>query len=119
MTEKKLRSKKGETLVETLIAVLICCLALAALSTVMSSAGNMMKTSADKFDAYYVCNESLSYPNGQSGKEGTVTVSLKKGSVTTQIPLGPSETGVTTIPVTYFVNLEAGTKNPVASYYSR
>ena len=118
MTEKKLRSKKGETLVETLIAVLICCLALAALSTVMSSAGNMMKTSADKLDAYYVCNESLSYPNGQSGREGTVTVSLK-GSGTTQIPLGPSETGVTTIPVTYFVNLEAGTNNPVASYYSR
>ena len=118
MIRKKFRSQKGETLVETLIAVLICSLALAALATVMSAAGNMMKTSADKFDAYYDCNESLSHPDGQSGEEGTVTVSLK-GTGNNEIRLSPSESSDNSIPVKYFVNLEAGTKNPVASYYAR
>lgn len=112
MMRKKLKNKKGETLVETLIAVLICCLAMAALSSVMASAGNMMHSAEEHYEAYYARNSVISNPGSESGTSGTVAVT----SAGTPLKLSP-DADAGGIDVEYYVNTEAGEKNTVTVYY--
>lgn len=112
MMREKLKNKKGETLVETLIAVLVCCLAMAALSSIMASAGNMMSTAEKRYEAYYARNSVLSNPEGESGTAGTVTVT----SAGTPLKLSPEEEAGG-IAVEYYVNSEAGQAHAVTAYY--
>lgn len=51
--KKRLRSQKGETIAEVLIAMLISALALTMLAVMISSTLSMVSRSKDKMDEYY------------------------------------------------------------------
>lgn len=70
----KIRSTKGETISETLVALLIAALALVMLAGVVSSASRIVTQSRESLDAYYdECDEMvLSY--GSGGSTGSVTI---------------------------------------------
>ena len=59
--KKKLRSKAGESITETLVALLISALALVMLAGAISSASGMITKSRTKLDRYYSANESMAY----------------------------------------------------------
>ena len=52
----KLRGQAGESLAETLMAVLVITLALTILAGMIGAAGNMVKTSEAKMNEYYESN---------------------------------------------------------------
>ena len=49
----KLHSRSGETIAETLVALLIAAIALTMLAGMITATTNMVKTSEDKMDEYY------------------------------------------------------------------
>ncbi len=80
-TANKLLSRAGETIAETLIALLISTLALMVLAGMISSTGNLVKSGKDKMDAYYRANgvmESFGDPTATklTIADGTYTVSV-------------------------------------------
>lgn len=56
---KKLRSNKGESMAEVLVAALIIELALIAAASMIISAGNIIKKSKIKYDAYYATKNAI------------------------------------------------------------
>lgn len=112
MIRRKIADEKGETLIETLAAVLICCLALAALASVMLSAGKVMSSSGAKLESYYSCNEVLSNPGDEPGESGKVRVRLGG----TEIKLSP-ESEADGYAVEFYVNAGSGNRQ-VTAYYA-
>ena len=74
---KKLKSNSGESIAETLVAVLIAALALLMLAGTINTASRLITTSKTKLDAYYKENNALSEHSDSSliGRDHTVTVS--------------------------------------------
>ena len=73
----KIHSRKGETIGETLVALLISALALTMLAGAITAGSNMIKTSKDKISAYYNAAESMaSLPDTCNSK---VTFSVDGG----------------------------------------
>ena len=56
--QRKLRSRKGESIGETLVALLISALALLMLAGAVSSAANIVTTSKNKMETYYTADNS-------------------------------------------------------------
>lgn len=78
-----LQSQAGETLVETLVAILISALSLVLLASAITSSSNMIRTSNDKLDKYYTENNRLVQRSASDGDVGiTLTVSADGDSVT-------------------------------------
>ncbi len=69
---KKIRSKAGETIAETLVALLIAALALVMLAGAITSGTSAITRSKKKLDEYY--KESESVAQRASGGTGTVTI---------------------------------------------
>lgn len=69
---RKLRSNRGETIGETLVALLISALALVMLAGAISSTANMINTSDKKMGVYYSKDAALVEHSGTS----TLTVTL-------------------------------------------
>ena len=69
---RKLRSNRGETIGETLVALLISALALVMLAGAISSTANMINTSDRKMGEYYSKDAALVEHSGTS----TLTVTL-------------------------------------------
>ena len=91
---KRIRSRAtaGESLIETLIAMLISALALLVLSGSVRAASNMVAAGRDEMDAYYESSDTLSShpePETQTDKQNaTLTFYLQKtGSSTANVPL--------------------------------
>ena len=59
MLIKKLNSRAGESLAETLVALLISALALVMLAAAITSAGNVVTKSRKKLDDFYSANEHI------------------------------------------------------------
>ena len=102
--KKKLRSQAGESIGETLVALLIAALALTMLAGAISVSARVILQGRDKLDSYYKANEA---PDGivkmtESGTAGTVTITAE----------GIEEQPCT---VTYFTNHEFS-RTPVAAY---
>ena len=72
---KKLRSQAGESIAETLVAVLVIAVALTMLASMISATVSMVKTSEAKMDDYYKANAALE--NLEAGEP--LTVSIKQG----------------------------------------
>lgn len=75
----KLRSKAGETITETLVALLIAALALTMLAGAISSAATIIKHNRTVFNEYYSENEKLMRMSSTSEK-ATVTITDKNGN---------------------------------------
>ena len=70
---KKLRSQAGESIAETLVAVLVIAVALTMLASMISATVSMVKTSEAKMDDYYKANAALETLSAD--KEMTVNIS--------------------------------------------
>lgn len=104
---KKLRSKAGESLAETLVAVLVIALALTMLAGMITSTANIVKASEDKMDDYYKISQEL---ERLSGEDESTTEPPK-----TKIVITEETTSIATVPIMTATN---GTfsKYPVIAY---
>lgn len=69
----KLKSRSGETLGETLMALLISALALTMLAGAISAAANIVTTSKTQMTKYYAADSKLAEQNTKSDEDGTYT----------------------------------------------
>lgn len=76
---KKLRSQAGESIAETLVAVLVIAVALTMLAAMITATANMVKKSEKKMDEYYTANTALETLNGSDG-ELTITITDSDGA---------------------------------------
>lgn len=77
----KLNSQTGESLAETLVALLISAVALVMLAGVMSAAGSVISSSRNKLKAYYeATNEKLVNRSGETAGSNSVTISDSGGT---------------------------------------
>ena len=72
----KLNSRTGETIAETLVALLISALALIMLAGAISTTSRVVTESENKMQEYYTANNSLAEP---SGNNGTLTIADSEG----------------------------------------
>ena len=64
---KKLRDHSGETIAETLIALLVSALALVMLAGAIGTAARVVTTSERTMQAYYLANNNLATPGDSGG----------------------------------------------------
>lgn len=95
-TAGKLRSKAGETIAETLIALLIAALALVMLAGAVTAAKNIIQNNRTAFNSYYAQNELL-MKKGDSTEEDTISIGEKD-----------SMTSISDVGVVTFTNNELG-----------
>ena len=94
----KLNSSRGETISETLVALLISSMALVMLAGAITSASNVVERSRKKLDEYYSANENNGVTNmSKAEKSGTAKLTDKSGGETL-----PSQT----YSITYYENTE-------------
>lgn len=77
---KKLKSLSGETLTETLVALLIAALALTMLAGAIAASSNVINKSRDRLEKYYEANEAESgvvQRKGGSSVEGGITITAE------------------------------------------
>lgn len=65
---KKLRNRSGESISETLVALLISALALVMLAGAITTASRIVRVSRDKLGSYYTANENLATMTTSSGE---------------------------------------------------
>jgi len=98
---KKLKSRAGETLTETLVALLISSLALLMLAGAISSATRVITLSKDRMTKYYAADATMAE---RKAARGSLTVTLTDSSG-----------GELTIPAQYYEN-DAFASHPVIAY---
>ena len=106
---RKLRSSRGESIGEVLIAVLIAALALLMLAEMIASSTRLITQSKAKMSAYYDANNALTEQAGDGTLTGSVTLADESN---TAVKL---ENGAASQAVTYYVNETSGSV-PVVSY---
>ncbi len=82
----KLKSTSGESIAETLVAVLIVALALLMLAGTINTASNLITQSQGKLKEYYKENNNLVGKNTESGSNvilGSANIEIKPASGTT------------------------------------
>ena len=75
---RKLKSRAGESIAETLIGMLIASLALVMLAGSISTATRLILTSKDRMDEYYAADADMA---NQTGEAATIEITLKGGNV--------------------------------------
>ena len=125
--KNKLLDHTGESIAETLVALLISALALVMLAAIITSSSNIIKRSRSKLDTYYSGNEYVAKMETVADtdpEEGTPTVTDPDEGVTSQasgtVKIELSSAGSTsdftqTINVIFYKNASFGSK-PVISY---
>ena len=80
---EKLRDKSGESIAETLVAVLIAAFALLMLAGTVNTSTNLVlksqKLLSDSEDGYYVKNNAME-KRDESSKENTITITITGGA---------------------------------------
>ncbi len=103
--KRKLHSRTGESIAETLVALLISALALVMLAGAMTAAYRVITKSRNTLDSYYAGNEDL--------------VNMKSGSDTKNVVISMPDNSVSnseqTLEITLYRNDVFG-KTPVISY---
>ena len=74
--KRKLRGRSGESIAETLIAVLIAAVALMMLAGMLSATTNTVQRSSAALESYYAENENLETLTPVEGKTEIVTVTV-------------------------------------------
>ncbi len=80
--KKKLSGKKGDSIAEVLIALLISSLALVMLAAMINSSDNMITYSKKKMSAYYSESAAFASPNVDGSQ---VTIAVKGVSMSYQV----------------------------------
>ena len=83
----KVKSKAGETISETLVALLISSLALVMLAGMINSTVNLVKTSKTKMNAYYEASAALEIIPASDEKKSTVTIESQSDSMKIEEPV--------------------------------
>ena len=78
--KKKLSSRRGETLAETLVAVLIVSFASVLLASMLTSSSRLNKTAKENDEELYAAVTAAETQSG-TGTDGTVTVSVAGESI--------------------------------------
>ena len=106
----KLNSRKGESIAEVLVALLIAALALVMLASMITSSSSMIKSSRIKMQDYYTANNALETRTGTTAGTGTVTIKIDSFPVKIDVTetAGPS--------VNYYKNAKAPSNVQVVSY---
>ena len=120
---EKLRSERGDSLAEVLIALLISAVALVMLATMISTSSSMTRESKKTMDKYYQGIDSLTLRG--SAPEGTVTltgtVSFYRKNEGGKVIVSYTSAGVLSsepVPVQYRTNqLGSKTSNTVIAYW--
>lgn len=105
---RKTKDCSGETLTETLVAVLIGSIAMSLLAGMISSSGNLITKSMKTMDEYYAGNnvlvsqEDVEGPDYVTVTEGMVTIREVKDGVESDIV--KLNVGVNEVNVTYYIN---------------
>ena len=76
---KKLRSQTGESIAETLIAVLVIAVALTMLAAMISATADMVKKSEKKMDDYYTANTALETLSGGTSMSINISPDSSEG----------------------------------------
>ncbi len=76
---RKLKSRSGESIAETLVAVLIAAFGLLMLAGTINSASNLITNSKKKLSEYYEANNTLA--SGTSGTADSVSINETTGAV--------------------------------------
>ena len=103
---KKLKNRRGETIAEVLVSLLIGAMAILMLATMVASATKIITSSSEKMKAYVIDGNNLAE---QSSFSSTGTVTFKKDGVPVKL------TDKDSISVQYYVNSTVGDK-AVVSY---
>lgn len=83
---RRLKSRAGESIAETLIGLLIASLALVMLAGAIATATRLVLTSKDKMDRYYEADGNMATRTG--GTEGpSIEITQTGGSVTQTVPV--------------------------------
>ena len=101
----KLKSNSGESLTETLVALLIAALAVAMLAGAVAAASSMVLKTRDKLDSYYNQNDKV-VQMVEGGADATVTITDKSSGTSTTVAKNN---------VLYYRN-DVFKKNPVVAY---
>lgn len=75
----KLNSRTGETIAETLVALLISALALIMLAGAISTTSRIVTESENKMQEYYTANNGLAEPSGKDGSLTILTIADNEG----------------------------------------
>ncbi|MDO5491496.1 MAG: hypothetical protein Q4F96_03740 [Bacillota bacterium] len=78
--KKRIRSRAGETIAETLVALLIAALALTMLAGAVSAASNMIRDSRTALNNYYSKTENVAAFNSAVTQFQGISVTGKNGS---------------------------------------
>ena len=77
---RKLKSTRGESIVEVLVAMLITALSVATLALMINTSVKVTKQSEDIMQGYYAANDALNRQDSSgSDSEGTVTMTMDDG----------------------------------------
>lgn len=71
---RRLKNRRGETITEVLVALLISALALTMLAAMIASASKMVEQSRDRLDGYYKAENDLADPSGAALGQGQVVL---------------------------------------------
>ena len=107
---RKLNNRRGESLSEVLIALLISSLGIALLAVMITSSVRMITESRTTVESYVAAENALAVRTGSTGQTGTVTLTNNGGHDQDLTDNVSSD-----IPVTYYVNSVIGGK-PVIAY---
>ena len=110
---KKLRSNKGDSIAEVLVALLISVLALTILAGMITSSKDALDRSKHKMDAYNTDNAALVSQSSTSDGTGTVTLNVTETGGTAAAWNLSGDTS--TAAVNYYVNQQFASK-PVVAY---
>ena len=103
---KKLRSNKGESIAETLISLLIACVALIMLAGMITAATKLVSKSKTSMQDYYTENNSVATGSTTSGTGSSTTITISTS---------PSSQLTITQDVTYYQN-NTFSNSPVIAY---
>ena len=106
---KKLRGRAGETLAETLVALLIGALSLVMLAGAVSAGSNMINNSKKKLTDYYSANQKIVT---KESKSDTLGITIYEDGTDTGI-------GTTNAEAYYFLNDEFGSKAVISYSYKK
>ena len=107
---QKLNSRKGESISEVLVALLISALGIVLLAAMISSSVRMIDTGRDKIQSYVEAENRLVERNGAADGTGTLTMTDASG-----YERRLTRTSPVSAPVVYYANDESGDP-PVVAY---
>jgi len=84
---RRLKSRAGESIAETLIGLLIASLALVMLAGAIATATRLVLTSKDKMDRYYEADGNMATRSDDTKNSSPIEITQTGGTVTQRVPV--------------------------------